>query len=177
MAKSYRAYEVWITVNEYGRKRTYLSGEYESKTAARRGMAEEIRHAKEVAKRQGLPTGRAGFHWAGKIKAGKSRVKLSDDFDPMRVNPSKRATRKRVSRSLTKYVRNFTGTITRTQDGQVVIAGTGPLPKTAKNPLLPQGGLKRIAAEYKRHRAAGEGVGRSVKRAVRTARSNKKRKR
>lgn len=84
---------------------------------------------------------------------------------------------KRVSRALTKYVRNFTGTITRTQDGQVVIAGTGPKPKTAKNPLLPQGGLKRVAAEYKRHRAAGEGVGRSVKRAVRTARSNKKRKR
>ena len=48
-------------------------------------------------------------------------------------NPS-RSTRKRVGRALTKYVRNFTGTITRTQDGQVVIAGRGPKPKTAKNP-------------------------------------------
>jgi hypothetical protein len=47
----------------------------------------------------------------------------------------KRTTRKRVSRALTKYVRNFTGTITRTPDGQVVIAGTGPKPKTAKNPI------------------------------------------
>ena len=51
-------------------------------------------------------------------------------------NPSRRSTEKRVSRALTKYVRNFTGTITRTADGQVVIAGTGPKPKTAKNPRL-----------------------------------------
>jgi hypothetical protein len=47
-------------------------------------------------------------------------------------NPTKRSTRKRVSRSLTKYVRNFTGTIRRTSDGQVVIAGTGPAPAGAR---------------------------------------------
>lgn len=51
-----------------------------------------------------------------------------------RRNASARVGRKRVSRALTKYVRNFTGTITRTGDGQVVIAGTGPKPKTAANP-------------------------------------------
>ena len=39
---------------------------------------------------------------------------------------------KRVGLALTKYVRNFTGTITRTQDGQVVIAGTGPETKDGK---------------------------------------------
>jgi hypothetical protein len=53
-------------------------------------------------------------------------------------NPTKRSTRKRVSRSLTKFVRNFTGTITRTGDGQVVIAGTGPKPMAARNPRRKQ---------------------------------------
>jgi hypothetical protein len=61
---------------------------------------------------------------------GSYRVVLRKDSF---MNPTKRSTRKRVSRSLTKFVRNFTGTITRTGDGQVVIAGTGPKPKS--NPL------------------------------------------
>lgn len=53
-------------------------------------------------------------------------------FHVKQANPSKRSIRKRVSRSLSKYLKNFTGTIKRNPDGSVVIVGTGPKPKGAR---------------------------------------------
>ena len=76
-------------------------------------------------------------------------------------NPTKRSIRKRVSRSLTKYVKGFTGSITRNPDGTVVIVGTGPKPKGARAAVNPS--FKRIK------RKITDAVGRT--------RRNKKRKR